>query len=325
MIAKVFKQYSYASVAISGLLLSLISYNYSNLTATWFSFQAKSLNFFLILAILAITIRAIDKILNARSSNGVRFWNIEITPSYHLLIYPLIVLSFPTESFDLRLLLCPALWITGWACFLQYLENRNTISGKKSMLFLFDTVLLVSIASILFIEHLFLLPMLVICLVFSTKSITSRELGVFILIPILLFFTTYTIFLLFDVDALLFSPISSLKNLSFSNPPNLSFIYYNPSLLYIFFLFICSFPLIYRLKASYEIKMLNYAGLFVFGILLTTIAFVNPLSGIELHYLSLPLTSSVYALLIFTKSQKFHNFLFISLIINVLLFTFVLN
>ena len=326
MIAKVFKQYSYLSVTVSALLLSLISYNYSNLTATWFSFQAKSLNFFLILAILAITIRAIDKILNARSSNGVRFWNIEITPSYHLLIYPLIVLSFPTESFDLRLLLCPALWITGWACFLQYLENRNTISGKKSMVFLFDTVLLVSIASILFIEHLFLLPMLVICLVFSTKSITSRELGVFILIPILLFFTTYTIFLLFDVDALLFSPISSLKNLSFSNQPNLSFIYYNPSLLYIFFLFTCSFLLRrYRLKASYEIKLLNYAGLFVFGILLTMIGFVNPLSGIELHYLSLPLTSSVYALLIFTKSQKFHNFLFISLIINVLLFTFVLN
>jgi hypothetical protein len=140
-----------------------------------------------------------------------------------------------------------------------------------------------------------------------------------------LFFTTYTIFLLFDVDALLFSSIVSLKNLSFSNQPNLSFIYYNPSLLYIFFLFICSFPLIYRLKASYEIKMLNYAGLFVFGILLTTIAFVNPLSGIELHYFSLPLTGSVYAFLINTKGQNFHNFLFISLIINVLLFTFVLN
>lgn len=317
MIAKVFKQYSYASVAISGLLLSLISYNYSNLTATWFSFQAKSLNFFLILAILAITIRAIGKILN--------FWNPEATPNYHLLIYPLIVLSFPTESFDLRLLLCPALWITGWAFFLQHLKNRNTISGKKSIISLFDSVLLVSISSILFIEHLFLLPMLVICLVFSTKSITSRELGVFILIPILLFFTTYTIFLLFDVDALLFSSIVSLKNLSFSNQPNLSFIYYNPSLLYIFFLFICSFPLIYRLKASYEIKMLNYAGLFVFGTLLTTIAFVNPLSGIELHYFSLPLTGSVYAFLINTKGQNFHNFLFISLIINVLLFTFVLN
>jgi len=317
MIAKVFKQYSYLSVTVSTLLLSLISYNYSNLTATWFSFQAKSLNFFLILAILVITVWAIGKILH--------FLNIEATLHYHLLIYPLIVLSFPTESFDLRLLLCPALWITGWAFFREYLENRKGISGKRSIVLLLDSVLLVSISSILFIEHLFLLLMLLICLVFSTKSITSRELGVFILIPILLFFTTYTIFLLFDVDGLFFSSILSLKNLSFSNQPNLSFIYYNTSLLYIFFLFTCSLLLLYRLKASYDIKMLNYAGLFVFGILLTMIAFVNPLSGIELHYLSLPLTSAVYVLLIFKKRHYFANFIFISLIISVLLFTFVLN
>ncbi len=317
MIAKVFKQYSYLSVTVSTLLLSLISYNYSNLTATWFSFQAKSLNFFLILAILVITIRSIGRILH--------FLNIEATSNYHLLIYPLIVLSFPTESFDLRLLLCPALWVSGWAFFREYLENRKRISGKRSIVLLLDSVLLVSISSILFIEHLFLLLMLLICLVFSTKSITSRELGVFILIPILLLFSTYTFFWLFDVDALFFSSILSLKNLSFSNQPNLSFIYYNPSLLYIFFLFTCSLLLLYRLKASYDIKMLNYAGLFVFGILLTMIAFVNPLSGIELHYLSLPLTRQVYVLLIFKKRHYFANFIFISLIISVLLFTFVLN
>ena len=185
MIAKVFKQYSYLSVTVSTLLLSLISYNYSNLTATWFSFQAKSLNFFLILAILVITVWAIGKILH--------FLNIEATSNYHLLIYPLIVLSFPTESFDLRLLLCPALWVSGWAFFREYLENRKRISGKRSIVLLLDSILLVSISSILFIEHLFFLLMLLICLVFSKKSITSRELGVFILIPILLFFTTYTV------------------------------------------------------------------------------------------------------------------------------------
>ena len=317
MIAKLFKRNSYVSLTVTGLLLSLVAYNYSNLTIIWLSFQAKSLNFLLILATLIITIRAISRVF--------QFVRIDTSSNYYMLMYPLILLVFPVESVDLRLLLCPAFFFSGWSFFRQYIENKNAISSKRSMVLLFDSILLVSLSSILFIEHLFLLLMLLICLVFSTKSITSRELGVFILIPILLLFSTYTFFWLFDVDALFFSSILSLKNLSFSNQPNLSFIYYNPSLLYIFFLFTCSLLLLYRLKASYEIKMLNYAGLFVFGILLTMIAFVNPLSGIELHYLSLPLTSAVYVLLIFKKSYYFANFIFISLIISVLLFTFVLN
>ena len=316
MIAKVFKQYSYVSITVSALLLCLISYNYSNLTATWLSFQTKSLNFLLILAILIITIRAIGRVF--------RFLRIGKS-NYYMLMYPLIVLSFPVESLDLRLLLCPALFFSGWSFFREYVEKRNTITSNRSMILLFDSILLISISSILFIEHLFLLLFLFIGLAFSKKGINTRELGVFILIPILLFFTAHTIFLVFDVDALFFSSISSLKNLSFSNQFDLSFIYYNPALLFIFFLFTASLLLLFRKKSSYDIQTLDYDGLFYFGTLLSVIAFVNPLSGIELHYLSLPLTYYTHHLLLWKKSLSFANFIFISLIISVLLFTFVLN
>ena len=162
MIAKVFKQYSYASIAVSGILLCLISYNYSNLTATWLSFQTKSLNFLLILATLIITVRAIGRVFQFLSIGK---------SNYYMLMYPLIVLSFPVESLDLRLLLCPALFFSGWSFFREYVEKRNTITSNQSMILLFDSILLISISSILFIEHLFLLLFLLIGLVFSKKSI----------------------------------------------------------------------------------------------------------------------------------------------------------
>ena len=317
MIAKLFKRNSYVSLTVTGLLLSLVAYNYSNLTIIWLSFQAKSLNFLLILATLIITIRAIGRVF--------QFIRIDTSSNYYMLMYPLILLAFPVESVDLRLLLCPAFFFSGWSFFRQYIENKNAISSKRSMVLLFDSILLVSLSSILFIEHLLLLLFLLPGLVFSKKSINLKELGVFIIIPVLLFFTTYNIFLLFDVDALFFSSFISLKNLSFSNQFSLSFIYHAPALLFVFVLFTCSLLLLFRKKVSHDIQTLDYDGLFYFGIVLLVIAFINPLSGLELHYLSLPLTYYIYHLFLWKKDSYFANFILISLIINVLLFTFVLN
>ena len=317
MIAKLFKLNSYASLTVTGLLLSLVAYNYSNLTATWLSFQEKSLNFLLILATLIITIRAIGRVF--------QFVRIDTSSKYYMLMYPLILLTFPVESVDLRLLLCPAFFFSGWSFFRQYIEHKNSISTKRSMVLLFDSILLVSLSSILFVEHLLLLLFLLAGLVFSKKPINLKELGVFIIIPILLFFATYNIFLLFDINDLFFSSFKSLKNLSFSNQFNLSFIYHSPALLYIFFLFIISLLILFQKKASYDVQTLDYDGLFYFGTVLSVIAFVNPQSGLELHYLSLPLTYYIYHLFSWKKSRYFANFILISLIINVLLFTFVLN
>ena len=317
MIAKLFKLNSYVSLTVTGLLLSLVAYNYSNLTITWLSFQEKSLNFLLILATLIITIRAIGRVF--------QFVRIDTSSKYYMLMYPLILLTFPVESVDLRLLLCPALFFSGWSFFRQYIENKNSISSKSSMVLLFDSILLVSLSSILFVEHLLLLVFLLAGLVFSKKSINLKELGVFIIIPILLFFATYNILLLFDINGLFFSSFSSQKILSFSNQFNLSFIYHSPALLYIFFLFIISLLILFRKKASYDVQTLDYDGLFYFGTVLSVIAFVNPQSGLELHYLSLPLTYYIYHLFLWKKGRYFANFILISLIINVLLFTFVLN
>ena len=317
MIAKVFKKNSYVSLTVSGLLLSLVAYNYSNLTATWLSFQAKSLNFLLILTILIITIRAIGRVF--------QFVRIDTSSKYYMLMYPLILLTFPVESVDIRLLLCPAFFFSGWSFFRQYIENKKSLSSKKSIVLLFDSVLLVSLSSILFIEHILLLLFVLIGLVFSKKSINVKELGVFIIIPILLFFTTYSILLIFDINGLFFSSFSSLKNLSISNQFNLSFIYHNPALLYIFFLFTISLLLIFQKKASHDVHALDYDGLLYFVTALSVIAFVNPHSGLELHYLSLPLTYYIYHLFLWKKNTYFVNFILISLIINVLLFTFVLN
>ena len=141
MIAKLFKLNSYVSLTVTVLLLSLVAYNYSNLTATWLSFQEKSLNFLLILAVLIITIRAIGRVC--------QFVRIDTSSNYYMLMYPLIVLSFPVESLDLRLLLCPALFFSGWSFFREYVEKRNTITSNRSMILLFDSILLISISSIL--------------------------------------------------------------------------------------------------------------------------------------------------------------------------------
>ena len=99
MFAKTFEKFSYTSAGISTFLLLGISYYYTTLDINWSLFESKIINGILIFGALMLSNYAIDTVtrqLTIERSNR---------NAYHLLLYPLIVMSYPVESIDMRFIL----------------------------------------------------------------------------------------------------------------------------------------------------------------------------------------------------------------------------
>ena len=89
MIAKTFEKFSYNSAGISTLLLFGVSYYYTTLEVSWSFVESKNLNVILIFGALLLSNYAIDTVtrqLSIERSNR---------NAYHLLLYPLVVMSYP--------------------------------------------------------------------------------------------------------------------------------------------------------------------------------------------------------------------------------------
>ena len=101
MIIKTFEKFSYTSFGISSFMLLATSYYYTTLDITWSIFESSLLNGVIIFGALMLSSFAIDTItreltIERSNRNG-----------YHLLLYPLVVLSYPIESVDLiHIILC---------------------------------------------------------------------------------------------------------------------------------------------------------------------------------------------------------------------------
>ena len=317
MIAKLFKRFSIYSVLISTLLLSLPAYIYSGLETKWVSFQDRAYTFLLIFGLLLLTLYSIRRIF--------KYSRPESRLHYYLLLYPLIVISFPYEYLDIRLLLCPTLLFTGWASYREYINARNSLSSKSSTTLLLDSVILVTFSSVIFYENIFLLIFPILGLLFSKKSISREEIGLIFIVPVILIFTSYHLLLLFDIQALFFSSILSEHYFSFSNIFNIAIFSDSRKLLLVFILFFLAVLLSIRKRLEYDAKTLEYDGLAYFVTIIIFIGFSRTNSGMQLHYLSLPLAYYINHLFILKRNPFIANFLFIFLIISFLLFTFVLN
>ena len=92
MIAKAFQQFNYTSLIVSSILLMGLSYYYTTLDIKWSFFDSKILNGILVFGALMLSNYAIDTVtrqLTIERSNR---------NAYHLLLYPLVIFSFPLES-----------------------------------------------------------------------------------------------------------------------------------------------------------------------------------------------------------------------------------
>jgi hypothetical protein len=153
MIAKTFEKFSYNSVGISTLLLFGVSYYYTTLEVNWSFVESKNLNGILIFGALLLSNYAIDTVtrqLSIERSNR---------NAYHLLLYPLVVMSYPIESVDMRFILSSAAIWAAWRNMRIFFELNNNSKKTKR---LFDACALLSFSSLIILDNLiiFIYPLL---------------------------------------------------------------------------------------------------------------------------------------------------------------------
>ena len=127
MFAKTFEKFSYTSAGISTFLLLGISYYYTTLDINWSLFESKIINGILIFGALMLSNYGIDTVtrqLTIERSNS---------NAYHLLLYPLIVMSYPVESIDMRFILSSAFIWSAWRNMRIFFEFTNTTKKIKRL------------------------------------------------------------------------------------------------------------------------------------------------------------------------------------------------
>ena len=196
MIAKTFEKFNYTSAAISVLFLLGISIYYSTLEINWSFAESKTLNGILIFGALLLSSYAIDTVTRQvtieRSNRN----------AYHLLLYPLVVISYPIESVDMRFILSSAAIWAAWRNVRIFFELNN---NSKKIKRLFDACVLLSFSSLMILDNLiiFLYPLLVL---FTTNI--KRDLKHFIILfmtPLIILTSAYVLLSFLSLDSYLFS------------------------------------------------------------------------------------------------------------------------
>ncbi len=315
MFAKIFEKLNYTSFVISCILLLGISYYYVSLEIQWSFVESKILNGLLIFGALMLTNFAIDTVtrqLTIERSNR---------NAYHLLIYPLVILSFPVESVDLRYILGSAALWSAWRNTRLFIESNNNNDKLKRLL---DSVLLISASSLLILENLFFL--LVPLLLLFTINI-KQDIKYFIIItitPIIILPSAYIIsFFLFPQEYLFSSYL--LGDLSISYEINgLETLFSSGSLLLIILLFLYSASIKLFRPSGFQRKILDIVGIIFLILIIVFFSLNDKISGSEFHYTSLILVYFISQ--IFSKKINvfYINFIFISIIISTIIFNYII-
>jgi len=319
MITKIFKRKSLFSLTLSAILIAFIAYNYSQSKITWSLFQSQWLNFLLFFGIMIMTLRAYSFEMKGKAYVSEKNKN-----AFYLLMYPLIILSFPYETIDVRLLLCPALIYNAVFCISQYSLSKKQFA-KTRILLLIDTIVLITLASFLIVENAIFLVFLLLGLFWTGSRLVLNEILLIIIVPIILSFTAHTFLSLFNYQDLLFTSFIFDNNHVIVNNINWEFFYANKYLFLLIFIFIYAMILAITRKYRYQERAYISRRIFFAIIVLITIILVSPTYGMEFHYLGLVM---VYFMEYFYRKHSnkiFLNFFFVSLIISYLLFTFVIK
>ena len=196
MIAKTFEKISYTSVGISTILLLGVSYYYTTLEINWSFVESKTLNGILIFGALLLSSYAIDTVtrqLTIERSNR---------NAYHLLLYPLVIMSYPIESVDMRFILSSAAIWAAWRNMRIFFElNNNSKKSKR----LFDACLLLSFSALMILDNLIIFIYLLLALITTNIKRDLKHFIILLMTPLIILPTAYVLLSFLSLDSYLFS------------------------------------------------------------------------------------------------------------------------
>ena len=311
MIAKTFEKFNYITVTICVLLLLGISIYYSTLEIKWSFFESQILNVLIIFTSFLLTSYSIDTVTREltveRSGRN----------ALHLILYPLVILSYPIESVDLRFIISSALIFSAWRNYRIFLETNRDDQRIKRLL---DTSLLLSLSVFLILDNilLFIIPVLV----YFTANIKKDVKHVILLtITPLVFVSSVYIFLeFFSQEYYLFSSFLIGDDFTFLSKPVFSQTQVPFALLCCYYL-IAVIAKISR-ASSFQRRSLDLAGIFFFFTPFIIISFQENSSGSEYHYFSLILVYFIAQIFSKKINSSIVNFIFISIIASIIIFKF---
>ena len=317
MIAKAFQKFNYTSLIVSSILLMGVSYYYTTLDITWSFFESKILNGIIVFGAFMLTIYSIDTITRQLTIERAN------RNAYHLLLYPLVIFSFPLESLDMRFILGSAAIWSAWRNTRLFVETVNNQEKIKRLL---DAVLLITISSVLILENIFILIVPIIILFAGNINRDIKYLIIIIGTPIIIIPAIYVILSFLNLDSMLFS--SYLFNISdtleISTVANFRFQFsFWPLILVIFYFFIA---VVIKLKktSGFRRRFLDIIGVFFLLLFLTFFIINQNISGSEFHYISLILVYFITQIFSIKINSIYLNLIFMSLIASTIIFKFII-
>lgn len=315
MFAKTFEKFSYTSAGISTILLLGISYYYITLDITWSLFESKIINGILIFGSLMLSNYAIDTVtrqLTIERSNR---------NAYHLLLYPLIIISYPVEFVDMRFILSSAAIWAAWRNMRIFFELTKTTKKNKRLL---DACILLSFSSFLIIENLIIFIYPLLALITSNISTDLKHYIIIFMTPIIILPSGYVILSFLSVDSYLFSSYFFGDQLQMLD----EFKFYLPAayipISIVFVLYMISIIIKFNRTIGTTRRILDFVGV-VFFILTSYFFSMNQqLSGSEFHYLSLILVYFISQIFAKKIKSSYVNFIFIALIVSIVTFNFLI-
>ena len=332
MIAKTFEKFSYTSVGISTLLLFGVSYYYTTLEIKWTFDESKTLSGILIFGALLLSNYAIDTVtrqLTIERSNR---------NAYHLLLYPLVVMSYPIESVDMRFILSSSAIWAAWRNVRIFFElNDNSKKSKR----LFDACVMLSFSSLIILDNLIIFIYPLLALVIANIKRDLKHYLIIFITPLIILPSAYVILSFLSLESYLFSsyffadqlqatdghnliPDSSrfFLMLLFENKFNLTYSYV--PLLIMFVLFVISVIIKFLITYSLRRRILDGIGVLFFILTCLFFSMDQQLSGSEFHYLSLPFVYMVSQIFVKKLKSSYVNFIFVSLIASIIIFKFLI-
>ena len=315
MITKTFEKFSYTSVGISSLMLLVVAYYYTTLEVKWSVFESSLLNGVIIFGALMLSNFAIDTVtreltIERSNRNG-----------YHLLLYPLVVLSYPIESVDLRFILSSAALWAAWRNMRVFLELTN---NRKKIKRLFDASLLLSFSSLIIFENIFIFLVPIIVILTANIRRDLKYFVVLVITPIIILPAAYVIISFLSLENYIFSSylignhFTMLNEYKFHLP-----ISYTPVSI-VFLLYLLSILVRFNRTIGLQRRTLDIVGI-IFLILTSFFFSLNQeLTGSEFHYLSLPLVYFISQIFVKKIKSLYVNFIFIILIVSILTFNFLI-
>ena len=317
MIAKVFQKFNYTSLIVSSILLMGVSYYYTTLDIIWSFFESRILNGIIVFGAFMLTIYSIDTVTRQLTIERAN------RNAYHLLLYPLVIFSFPLESLDMRFILSSAAIWSAWRNTRLFVE---TVNNKEKIKRLLDAVLLITISSVLILENIFILIVPIIILFAGNINRDIKYFIIIIVTPIIMIPAINVILTFLNLDILLFSSylFNTSNTLEISRFSNFVVPFSFWPLVLVIFYFLISVILKLRKTVGFQRRLLDIIGVFFFFSFIIFFMLNQSISGSEFHYISLIIVYFIAQ--IFTKkiNSIYVNLIFISIIASTFIFKFII-